>query len=149
MYGLQVGETHPTRMLSCYRLQQSCKVMFLHVSVILSTGGVPGPGGSAPGGCWSRGSAARGCLVRGGLVIGGCLVQGGVCSGGGIPACTEADPPLERRLLLRTVSILLECILVFRIILLGHKYTFKIKRSSTCLNGVSIKSSSPLVDRRQ
>ena len=48
------------------------KVMFLHVSVILSTGG---------------------CLVLGGLLPGGCLVLGvGVP---GIPACTEADPPGE------------------------------------------------------
>ena len=31
---------------------------------------------------------------------------------GCIPACTEADPPPSRRLLLRSVRILLECILV-------------------------------------
>ena len=31
---------------------------------------------------------------------------------GGIPACTEADTPLRRLLLLRAVRILLECILV-------------------------------------
>ena len=45
--------------------------------------GVPGPGGvSGPGG---RGSAP-----------GGCLVLGGAWSWeGGIPACTEADPPGE------------------------------------------------------
>ena len=58
------------------------KVMFLHVSVILSTGeGVWSRKGSGPGGVWSRGG----------------LLQG-VCSGGGgvgIPACTEADPPGE------------------------------------------------------
>ena len=68
-----------------YRLQRSWgKVMFLLASVILFTGGVPGPGGSASGGClvpggaWSRGgfcsrgggawswgvSAPRGCLVE-------------------------------------------------------------------------------------
>ena len=69
---------------------------------------------SAPGG--------GGCLVCGGV----CMVPGGVCSRGvpgprgclvlgGIPACTEADPR-ERRLLLRTVRILLECILVLVII---------------------------------
>ena len=34
-------------------------------------------GGSAPG-------------ERGGLVLGGCLLLGG-----GIPACTEADPPVD------------------------------------------------------
>ena len=43
-------------------------------------GGVPGPGeGAWPGGCVVWGG---GCLVR----------EGG--GGGGIPACTEADPPL-------------------------------------------------------
>ena len=41
-----------------------------------------------------------GCLVQGGLLLGGCLLWGGggvVCSqGGGIPACIEADPPVNR-----------------------------------------------------
>ena len=107
----------------------------------LSIGGVPGPEGSSPGGAWSwgcllwgvpgtgRGSAPRGVPVPGGawsggcLVPGGCLLQGGAWSGvpgprgclvlgGGIPGCTEADLPRERWLLLRTVCILLECILV-------------------------------------
>ena len=48
-------------------------------------GGLPGPGGvSAPGGD---------CLP-----LGGCLLWGGVLlrGGGGIPACTEADPPVNR-----------------------------------------------------
>ena len=36
---------------------------------VSATGGVPGP--------------------RGGLLLGGCLVPGG-----GIPACTEVDPPM-------------------------------------------------------
>ena len=36
--------------------------------------------------------------------------------GVGIPACTDTDPFRERRLLLRTVHILLECILVIRYI---------------------------------
>ena len=53
--------------------------------------GVPAPGG-VPGprdACSER----RWCLVLGGcLLLGGCLVPGG--GGGGIPACTEADPPL-------------------------------------------------------
>ena len=38
--------------------------------------------------------------------------KGGMC----IPACTEPDPPPSRRLLLRAVRILLECILVFIVI---------------------------------
>ena len=59
---------------------------------------------SAPGGGLLRGvpGLVRGggvCLVLGGLLLGrgclvwGCLVLGG---GGGIPACTEADPPVNR-----------------------------------------------------
>ena len=36
------------------------KVIFLHLSVILFTGGVPGPGGSAPGGCLVPGGSAPG-----------------------------------------------------------------------------------------
>ena len=106
----------------------------------LVPGGVSGPRGvSARGGSASRGSLLWGCLLRGGLVLGGgCLLQGmsalgGLVLGGwgmsaprrvGIPACTEADnppPPWERRLLLRTVRILLECILV------GLKSVFDLK----------------------
>ena len=65
------------------------KVSF-HRRVSVHSRGVPGPG--------------EGCLVLGGLVPG---------RGVGIPACNEADaPPPERRLLLRTVRILLQCILV-------------------------------------
>ena len=42
--------------------------------------------------------------------VGGCVSRP---TPGGIPACTEADlPPHPRRLLLRAVRILLECILV-------------------------------------
>ena len=44
---------------------------------------------------------ARGCLLRGGLLLGGSAFWGGLlpgegdsCSRGGIPVCTEADPPL-------------------------------------------------------
>ena len=53
------------------------------------------------------------CLLRRGYAC-----SGGACSGGG--ACSQGDvfveetpPPASRRLLLRTVRILLECILVF------------------------------------
>ena len=57
---------------------------------------------------WGWGSAPGGCLVLWGVPgPGGCPVLGVP----GIPACTEAGTP-ERRLLLRTVRILLECILV-------------------------------------
>ena len=80
------------------------------------------PGGLLRGGAaWSQGgclvpagSAPRGCLVwGGGLLWGVCPEGGGLVLGGGIPGCTEADLPWERQLLLRTVRILLECILVF------------------------------------
>ena len=105
------------------------KVMFLHVSVILSMGEVsrprprgevwgvwpggvsrPRPRGGGwgvwPGGCPGPG---RGVVSRPRSGVGGLSRPrpGGVC----IPACTEADPP-SRRLLLLTVRILLECILV-------------------------------------
>ena len=63
-------------------------------------GGAPGPWGvSAPG----EGVSAPG-------------------RGGGVPACTEADTPRDRRPLLRTVRILLECILVSRSNC-SHRYT--------------------------
>ena len=40
------------------------------------------------------GSGPGGCLFPGGFLLRGVLVLGGACSGGGgIPACTEADPP--------------------------------------------------------
>ena len=68
------------------------------------------PGGAcSQGGAWSQGCAwSRGCLLPGGPALGGlllgepgprgvpgprgCLVPGR----GGIPACTEADPPREQ-----------------------------------------------------
>ena len=49
-----------------------------------SRGGGSAPGGSAPGGTAPGG---RG----GGSAPGGCLLRGG-----GIPPCTEADPPVNR-----------------------------------------------------
>ena len=78
------------------------KVMYLHVCVCPQGGGdVPGPGRVySGGGAWCRGSASGGVPGPGGGWI-------------GIPACTEADPlPRERRLLLPTAHILLDCILV-------------------------------------
>ena len=50
--------------------------------------------------CFGGVSAPRG--GRGGCLGGGYLLPGGVCYGGvlvlggGIPACTEADPPVNR-----------------------------------------------------
>ena len=89
--------------------KRSCaKVMFLHLSVILSNGGVSRP------------------RPRRGVCLGGCPGPSpgpgeGVCPGGG---CPGPDPgggvsqhalrqtPPSRQLLLQTVRILLECILV-------------------------------------
>ena len=52
-------------------------------------GGISAPeGGSVPG---------RGCLLLGRYLLWGegvCL--GGLLPGGGIPACTQADPPMNR-----------------------------------------------------
>ena len=86
-----------------YRPQRSCE-SYVFTGVCLSTGGgVPGPGRglSAPGGGVF---APRGCLVR-----------GGVCSGELVSLHTlrQTPPPRERGPLLRTIRILLECILVF------------------------------------
>ena len=63
MQGYRINICPIVFITNCYRPQRSWgKVMFLHVSVILFTGG---------------------CLVQGeGLVPGGCLVQGDVWSRG-------------------------------------------------------------------
>ena len=71
-----------------YSPQLSCgKVMFLHLSVILSKGGV------CLSACWNRHPLGRNPL-------------------GQTPPWTDTPTP-SRRLLQRTVRILLECILVF------------------------------------
>ena len=86
------------------------KVIFLHLSVILFTGGrCLLLGACSCGGAWSWGDAwSGGCLVWGGLSApGGHLLPGGAWS----QRAAWWRPP--RRLLLRAVRILLECILVF------------------------------------
>ena len=78
------------------------------------------------------GDAIPACIAGG---IPACLATGlggGAWSGGaGIPACTEADSlPRERRLLLRTVRIPLECIIVW------HNFCrklHKIKKKQECI----------------
>ena len=54
----------------------------------------PREGGSGPGqrGVWSRGSGPGGFWSMGGVCS-----QGGCSPGGYIPACTEADPPVDRQ----------------------------------------------------
>ena len=78
---------------SATKLRRLC---FYRCLSVHKRGGVHVPWGAwSWGGAWSGG---RGTWSLGGI---------------GIPACTEADPfPGERRLLLCTVGILLECILV-------------------------------------
>ena len=61
------------------------KVIFLHLSVILFTGWVPGPGGClVPGGTWSwRVCSGGGGAWSWGVCSEECLVPEGVCSQGG------------------------------------------------------------------
>ena len=91
---------------SATKLRRLCfyRCVSVHGGEDLLLEGAWSQGGFAPGGAWSWG----------GLLPGGVCYREGAWSGGvGIPAYTEADPsPRERRLLLRTVRILLECILV-------------------------------------
>ena len=65
------------------------------------SGGVSAPGGSVPGGCLFRGDGLLpgGVCCQGGLLpVGGrgCLLGGVWSRGIGIPACSEADPPVNR-----------------------------------------------------
>ena len=76
-------------------------------------GGVCSPGGLVPGGLLRGVSAPRGCVLGGCVCSGGgcapgvCVLwesvlrggsaHGGVWSVGYIPACTEADPPVDRQ----------------------------------------------------
>ena len=61
-----------------------------------------GGGGVCPGGCLLSGDLLLGGLLLGYLfwgvsTLGGCLLRGGyLLLGGGIPSCTEADPPVDR-----------------------------------------------------
>ena len=77
---------------SChYRPQRRCEG-YVFTGVCLSTGGawssgVPG----LEGGVWSGGKVPG----QGGAWSWGCAGPRGTWSGGGIPACTEADPPGE------------------------------------------------------
>ena len=92
----------------------------------VSAPGVPGPGGvPGPRGCLLQGEGVPGLggawSWRVCLVPGRCLPQGVPGLGGLVSqhALRQTPPPRERRLLLRTVRILLECILVFSFIQWG------------------------------
>ena len=117
-----VTELHTVckRVVRCFLVtvrNEVAKVMFLQVSMILLTGGGGVRGVPGPGGAWSRGRmpGLGGCLVLGGAWSrGGCLVPGGVPGPGGLvfQHALRQTPSWERRPLLRTVRILLECILI-------------------------------------
>ena len=86
------------------------KVMFLQVSVC-PRGGGSWSGGAWSGVCaWSWGVPDPGGCSRGCLFLGECLLGGGLVSQHALRQ--NPPPPRERWLLLRTVRILLECILV-------------------------------------
>ena len=92
------------------------KVMFLHVSVSHSVHGGCYPSIHCrwyPSMPFSRGCGIPACIAGGipaCLAEGGCLLQG-VCSRG----MWRPPAPESRRLLLRMVRILLECILILRL----------------------------------
>ena len=112
---------HDSLQQPCTGLKFVVRLPFLHLvcgkvmSVTRGGGGVPGPHA-------------------------GCLVPEGVCSWGGVPApgeggshslggcpgpwgeCPLSGDPLPRRLLLRAVRILLECILVYNISVLDSTF---------------------------
>ena len=73
-------------------------------SLLPGGGLLQGPrGDSGPGGLWSRGVSPLGGLVLGGVSSqgvcswGGGLVPGVWSWGGYVPACTDADPPVDRQ----------------------------------------------------
>ena len=98
---------------ACVCPQEGCLVR----GCVCSWGGGSGLGGwgvcgvSCPRGVWSWGAWSQGCV---------CLVWGCVCSWGClvwglVSQHALRETPQERLLLLRTVHILLECILVSRV----------------------------------
>ena len=92
-YGQQAGGTHPTGMYSCYRPQTKfAKVMFLHLSVILFTGGGLGlcAGGSLRS--LSRGVSILGGLCPRGVFVPGVSVWGGLCPRGSPPGLDGLCP---------------------------------------------------------
>ena len=107
----RAGGMHPTGMLSYYRLQRSWgKVIFSEACVKnFVCRGCLGTGPGEALGVWPGGSPGPHLGE-----VGGSPQARGCPGSGGIPACTEADTPPSRRLLLRAVHILLECFLVFQ-----------------------------------
>ena len=82
MQGYRINISPIVFITNFYRPQRSWgKVMFLHVSVILFTGGCLVQGeGLVPGGCLVQGDVwSRGCLVQGGLLWWGGPDPGRVC----------------------------------------------------------------------
>ena len=102
-----------------YRPQRSCEGYVLQVSVCPQRGSVPG-GICSRAGAWSQGGRVPGPRGR------------GVCSGGGgvVSQLALRRTSWDRRLLLRTVRILLQCILVIcRINFLKITYQLGLRES--------------------
>ena len=112
-HALQVVSQHALQQLSRGRVVSKHA---LQVSRPTPRGEVQGSGqeglqAHTRGGSRSTPKGGLQAHTRGGLQAHTQGVSPGPHLGGCIPACTEADPP-SRRLLLRAVRILLECILV-------------------------------------
>ena len=107
------GDSKHISLPSATKLRRLC--FYRRVSV--HSGGVCSRGLSARGGCPLWGVfAPGGCLLLGGVCSHWVSAPGGVCSWGSAPRGVCSALPRERRLLLLTVRILLECILVENII---------------------------------
>ena len=110
-----VGASYLTGMHFCRPQMKFAKIMFLHVSVILSTGGGMHGGGVHGGGmcAWQGACMAggmhvwQGCAWRGNVHGRGHAWRGGCVAGGCVPWQILWDTVNER-----AVRILLECILV-------------------------------------
>ena len=111
-----VGVTplHCSLLPSTTKLRRLC--FYRHLSVHRGGSGAWSGDGAAPRG--EGVCSGEGCLLLGRISSGGVCSRGSrgylvlVQGGSGIPACTEGGRPWERRPLLWTVHILLECILV-------------------------------------
>ena len=115
-------------------------------SLTVSRGGLlPGGGASflGRGGLLPGGSASRG----GCLLLGGVCFRGGLLLGGSIPACTEADPPINsmtdtsKNITLATTSLRPVIIItislnnyIFAVLIVRHIFSFTCSRCSCSLS---------------
>ena len=100
----------------------------------MSTGGVSVQEGLCPGGALSRevsvqrrGVSVQGALCSGGSLFRGLSVQGVLTRGSLSRGLCQGDPPYGN---MRAVRILLECILVFKLILCAKTMTFQLNSIS-------------------